>query len=426
MALTAFLVAGTATVSLGLMITSNAATREARAQRESQAAALAAEAGLNAAYVDFVAGGVGALASEQNPMMLGGAEVFVEAVEMGDDIHSLVATGRESRAGARMQLILRRAVEVTPMYAAFGDEGVTMDSNAFVDSYNSSDGDYDSQAVNADGNDRWANENGNVGSNANIDLRQNSGIHGDATPGPAGSVSISGNAAVTGSTVAAAEPQDMPPLEIPEGTPSGDYSIRGSGTLGPGTFFYDQFLVERNSTLDIVGPITLVVNSFEIESGSELLVDAVNGGADIYVYDDFVLNSNTLLTSTTGDPADITVNLNSDNVIDPDETVDLDAVDFESNAMMFGTIYAPNALVEINSNFELFGAVVARRVHLDSNSKIHFDENLMEADADADFTVDVLFRRALPYSAHGEQVTPGLEPSEDSIWQQEPGYGDNY
>ncbi len=46
---------------------------------------------------------------------------------------------------------------------------------------------------------------------------------------------------------------------------------------------------------------------------------------------------------------------------------------------MYGTIYAPNASVEINSNFELFGSVVARRVHLDSNCRIHYDESLQEA-----------------------------------------------
>ena len=41
-----------------------------------------------------------------------------------------------------------------------------------------------------------------------------------------------------------------------------------------------------------------------------------------------------------------------------------------------GTIYAPNAAIDIDSNFELFGAIVARSLHLDSDSKIHYDESL--------------------------------------------------
>jgi hypothetical protein len=60
--------------------------------------------------------------------------------------------------------------------------------------------------------------------------------------------------------------------------------------------------------------------------------------------------------------------------------VDVDLLDFDSNAKMYASIYAPNALVEINSNFELFGALMAKELILDSNCKIHYDESLAEAD----------------------------------------------
>jgi hypothetical protein len=416
------MVAGTATISLALLITTSASGREARGAREQQAAVLAAEAGMNAAYVDFIAGGTGALGSAANPTELGGATFFVESVDMGDDITSLIATGLQDRAGSRLQLVLRRTIEINPLFAAFGDEGVTMDSNAFVDSYDSSLGPYGNQDNNGSGSSSYANANGNVGSNADISLRSNSVIHGDATPGPAGSVSIVGNAEVSGATVASVALQDMPPLEIPTGTSLGNYSLSGTGSLGPGTFFFDDFTLTSNSTLNVTGPITLVVNSATLNSNAEMLIDAANGGAEIYVYDDFILDSNTLLTATSFDPADVTLNLNSDNVIDPDNEIDLDAVDFDSNAKMYGTIYAPNAYVEINSNFELFGAVVARRVHLDSNSKVHFDENLLTADQNAQPIVETLFWRELPYSKTGDQITPSLVPTEASIWEEQQGY----
>jgi len=422
LALTAFLVAGTATISLGLLITTSASGKESRGLREQQAASLAAEAGMNAAYVDFMAGGLGAVGSEANPMELGGATFFVDSADLGDDITSLVATGVDNRSGARLQLVLRRTIEVTPLFAAFGDEGVTMDSNAFVDSYDSSDGSYTSQKTNGSGNDRFANENGNVGSNANIGLRSNSGIHGDATPGPSGAVSIVGNAEVSGATAPASAPQDMPPLEIPTGTSSGDYSLSGTGSLGPGTFFFDDFELTSNSTLNVTGPITLVVHSANLNSNAEMWIDATNGAAEIFVLDDFIMDSNTMLSATSFDPADLTLNLNSDNVIDPDNQVDLDAVDFDSNAKMYGTIYAPNAYVEINSNFELFGAVVARRVHLDSNSQVHFDENLLTVNNNAEPTVETLFWRELPYSATGQQVTPSLAPADQGYGQEQGGY----
>jgi len=78
----------------------------------------------------------------------------------------------------------------------------------------------------------------------------------------------------------------------------------------------------------------------------------------------------------------VRLNLLSDNVINPDEEVDLDDVDFESNAELHGVVYAPNAHVEIDSNFQLFGSLVARSVRLSSWSRIHFDEALREVDGD--------------------------------------------
>ena len=52
----------------------------------------------------------------------------------------------------------------------------------------------------------------------------------------------------------------------------------------------------------------------------------------------------------------------------------------------------------INSNFELYGSLVARSVDLRSNSFIHFDEslNVMSATGQSDW--DVLSWRMLPYT----------------------------
>jgi hypothetical protein len=72
-------------------------------------------------------------------------------------------------------------------------------------------------------------------------------------------------------------------------------------------------------------------------------------------------------------------------------------VDFESNAKLFGTIYAPSASIVINSNFELFGSLVARAVHLDSNSRIHFDEALLELDEDEEITFETVAWRQRPF-----------------------------
>jgi len=110
-------------------------------------------------------------------------------------------------------------------------------------------------------------------------------------------------------------------------------------------------------------------------------VDATNGPVEIYVEDDFVMDSNTIIGSTTSDPSDLQLYLESNNIVNPNLNVILADIAFNSNSEFYGTIYAPNAHIDIDSNFQLFGSVVARSVHLDSNSRIHFDENLLRANA---------------------------------------------
>ncbi len=400
--LVVFAVTAVGVLAVSLVTLNALSLRESRASRERLAAQYVAEAGMALAYRDLADGGTGAIASEQNPRPYGPASFWVESVDLGGNLTSLTATSLDDRSGARVQAVLRRNQSNLWAWGAFGDEGLTMDSNAMVDSYNSSLGPY--ADVNGSGNDTYASSNGDVGSNGDITLSQNSTVHGDATPGVGGTISVLGNATVTGSTVSATAPFDMPPLDVPSLPSSGPLTIAGgtTGTLASGDHRFTNFELETGATLTITGPATIVMNDFTMDSNSELRVDASLGPVDIYVIDDYVINSNTLIASTTYDPLDLRFYLESDNVLDPAIYVDVDEVDFDSNAQLYGTIYAPNASIDINSNFELFGAIVARRVHLDSNSKIHFDENLLTAtQSSAQADLVTMSWQVAPYRAMG-------------------------
>jgi hypothetical protein len=153
-------------------------------------------------------------------------------------------------------------------------------------------------------------------------------------------------------------------------------------TLASGSYHYTGTLqVNANKKLRIVGPSTIVCSNFVLKSNSSVEVDATNGPVEFYVLNDFVLNSNTSVYATNRLPRNVTFNLLSDNILDPgiDIVFDEDTVDFDSGSSLYGTIYAPNAEVRIDSNFELFGALVARRVDLDFNCRIHYDETLATA-----------------------------------------------
>lgn len=396
-------VASLATLSLTMVTRTQASHHEAREIRELQSARYVAEAGLNAAYVEMISGGDGIIGSEQDPVEFGGGEFWVENTALGGGAFELVAYGSAQGGEIRSELVLKESIENTPTFGVFGDEWLTFASNAFVDSYDSSLGAYTSQNIHKSGNDVWANENGDSGSNGNISLDQNAGIHGDATPGISSVTTIAGQSAVSGSTLSIEEEFVMPEIAVPSGTSMGDMVISSDSTLASGTYFFETLLVETGADLMIEGPVTLVVENLILESNSSMLVDALAGGAEIYVMEDFILNSNVVLASSARSPQDVNVNIMANNIDDPDLEVDLDMfynpdaeVQFDSNSEMYGTIVAPNAYIALDSNFQLWGSLMARRLHLDSNSMIHFDEHLNDSDEELQAAYEIVGWVELP------------------------------
>ena len=374
---------GMAGLSLSILAITNASNDSLRETRERTAAMYVAEAGIGQAIFDLQNGGTGVLGSAGAPINYEQSEIWVDVTDLGGGSRSLLATGLDKGVGYRIEVIVDKLTTTNFVWGAFGDVGLSMDSNAKVDSYDSSLGTYASQSVNGSGSSQYASANGNVGSNANVGMDSNTQVWGDAQPGPGGAWIPSGKADVTGSTSSASMATPLDPLDIPVIASTGDLIVGGSSsqTLAAGSYNFGDLSLDSNSDLLIYGPATIVVTNMSLASSAELIVDATDGPVEFFVMDDFVMNSNTLIASTTFTPADIAINLESNNVIDPDTSVDLDEVDFDSNAQIFGTLYAPNASVVINSNFELFGSLVAFQVDLDSNSFIHYDEALANSNS---------------------------------------------
>lgn len=387
------LVFSLAGISLSLTSLSRSSAGESRVARDETNAYYVAQAGLAQAVQDMRAGGNGEIGSLNQRQEFGGATFWVESVDLGDGLRSLVATGVDNRAGARVELVMREAALAFFRYGAFGELGVTLDSNATVDSYNSDLGPYSGLNVA---------HNGNAGSNKNISLRSNSRIHGAAQPGPGGTVTILGNAVVTGATSPSATLFDLPPIEFPAPPGENGYTVNGAATILPGLHQLGPMRLNANSVLTINGPATIVCTNMELRSNSKIIVNAAGGPVEFYVDGDFKLLSNAQIYSQNLKPADVKLFLNGDNIIDPDVDVDVDPQDddllFNSNSKIYGVMYAPNAFVEIESNFELFGALIARRLHLDSNSKIHFDESLLDETEDSETELQAVLWRRRPFS----------------------------
>lgn len=376
--MTAIAITGMSVLALGMVaVQLSAAVEQHRAQQE-QRAALAAEAGLADAFVDLQHDGDGNLGSLNQPLDLAGGKVLVESQSFGPAgrLMRVMSTAGVGDARARAELILHDNVDTLFVWGAFGEAGLSLSSQAKVDSYDSTQGSYAFQVMNGTGSNSWANDEGSVGSNYDVVVGGNALVFGDATCGQSSTTTVLGQGEVSGSTAAALQAVVFPPIVVPVIPSTGNRTFSINTTLASGQHHMGMTQVRAGVTVMVTGPATLVFDSFEMKSNSNFRIDSTNGPVDIFVLDDFIMRGNTLLASNDLDPCDLRINLLSDNIVDPNALVDLDDVGFRSNAKLYGTLYAPDARISIESNFELFGSVIAEQVSLGSNARVHFDEAL--------------------------------------------------
>ncbi len=338
----------------------------------------AAEAGLSDAFMQMTEGlldvsgeGPHYVGTPDGPLSLGTASYWVEITELNARSYSLASTGIAGRFQNRLELVVSEAPTGFFQYAAFGDDGVVLDSNSFIDSYDSSEGSYESQVQ---GGNEFANENGTVGSNADILLKANTEVHGDAIPGPGHVVDDSApNVYVSGSTDPAEETFELPPIVEPEIESSGTLTGTTNITLGPGEIHYDSILMQGGTTLRIQGPATVIADDFVLKSNSNLIFDASGGPIELYSSSDFVLESNSTVRTLSDSALDVTLWLSGNNMTKRPA----DSVLLGSNSHFIGAIYAPNAKFRLASNFNIFGSIMCGFLDLSSFGEIHFDEALL-------------------------------------------------
>ena len=152
-------------LSLSVLAITNSSNQALREKRERTSAMYVAEAAISQSIFDLQNGGTGAVGSVDAPASYEQSDMWVDVTDMGGGGKSLVATGMDKGVGYRIEVLVDQETSTNFIWAAFGDVGMTMDSNAHVDSYDSSLGVYEDQEVNGSGNDTYALENGNVGSN---------------------------------------------------------------------------------------------------------------------------------------------------------------------------------------------------------------------------------------------------------------------
>jgi hypothetical protein len=384
-------IGGLIALSGSLLVVNLANARAERAVREEISAKFVTQAALTHSLYQLRRGQAGDIGTRDEPVEWGGFRYWADATSLGNRLWRLRGTGLDARTGHSMELVVREVPTSIWTHGAFGLEYVHMDSNAKTDSFDSRRGAYAGQATNGNGSDQHAGSAGHVGSNGPITMDSNSQVWGDAAAGPGRTTTISGNAQVSGSTTPASAALAMPTISVPAFPSSGNLTVNSNRTIGPGDLGYGSIRANASKVLTVVGPARIVCSNLELNSNSQLLVNAANGPVEFWVRQNFILDSNVTMRSTGYDPTRVRVNLLSNNVTSSHQ------VRMDSNASFYGTLLAPSARIVINSNFQLYGSCMARSIELDSNAFFHFDEALLDVAGAGAPSYDVLVWREIPF-----------------------------
>ncbi len=358
--------------------------------REDLRAFCVAEAGLNEAYAVLLEQSIDGVRALPYPMAAGPGSYRVELLDGRDDTEidvdrvRLRSVGEAGRDAVGVQLMVWHVPTGPYQFAAFGSEGVLLNSNVKVDSYDSKDGPYPSDV-------EFVNDFGNVGSFEQVEIESNTNVYGDVLVGPEGVIDDDASGIYVAGDV---EPRElsvsMPAMAIPAFPDLGSLIVMGATTIPPGNHHYGALAV-TSGTLVIRGPGTLVVDDLLVRSNTKVVIDATDGPVKIFATGDFELRSNATIVTNTDRARDLEVVITSSNLPPANAIIDL-----SSNAEFQGTIYAPNAKLEVSSNFTVYGALKAKQVELRSNTAIHFDEDLLYDPDAEDVFQRVSWRRLSP------------------------------
>ena len=227
----------------------------------------------------------------------------------------------------------------------FGDLSVSLKGNAYIDSYDSGEGDYYEQIPG---------EEGDIGTNSTssgaVSIIGNAQVQGDVYIGPGGDpeevVELKGNGSISGGEIVVnSQEVELPEVVLPQGLAcSGSLNISGNDTyvLDEGTYWFSSIRITGNAQL------------------------ICSGSVEIYVSGDTMLAGNGVATAQ-NIPANLKLYVQGSHT-----------VKIAGNADLVGAVYAPQSQIQVAGNGDVFGSLVGEEVINDGNANIHFDLALLD------------------------------------------------
>ena len=240
-------------------------------------------------------------------------------------------------------------------------------SDSVIDSYRSSQGDYDSGNPGS-GAVVTTNDTGNH----RIFLWQNTVLRGDAYVGPGGDIekdiSVLSGAQLLGFLGVLDDDISIPSISAPSYWPFyqtpwwPDDVTYSSGTASyVGNYYFDNLTITNSAVLIVSGNLTFVVKGdLVVDNDAELRIVA-NSSLNLYIKDKTYFRDNAKINTYAADPSRLHIYSVNNN-----KTVQL-----EDNAKVYAVLQNPSGQVSILNDSQFFGKIKAE--NLDGGGQIHVD-----------------------------------------------------
>lgn len=366
-----------ATMTLAFLQIGVRFSRELSTRIDDERAMMLAEAALEESLVAMRTGSSGSVATAAAPARQGDGVCWATASQVGTSLRLQVAAGMVGSGRAAVQrLVFMYPPGFLESFAIFANNDLTLESNVLVDSFDSTLGTYATQlAMTGTG---YVSDAAITGSNGNVTVNSSVEVWGDVHPGVGLDVTVPGSSSVSGSLQSLPEHVVLPAVTTPVLPYSGDMLVMLPGVLLPaGNYRFGTFRTFSNTSITVKGPAKIVVdNNFQLASNSSLTLDTNTGPIEIYVKNLSNLASNAQIITTKKSAVDASLYF----VGSTTQNATL-----SSNSDFYGRIYSQKGKVTINSNFRVYGSVVADRLVFNSNAKVHYDEALRAGIDDDDY-----------------------------------------
>jgi len=150
--------------------------------------------------------------------------------------------------------------------------------------------------------------------------------------------------------------------------------IMTGGTTVTTTGRYDSVDIGNSELASIDGAVTLyVTGDIILDNSAQLLIVDANANPDasltLYLGGNIVAQNGAFINNMSLDPTRLKIF-----ALDTCQSID-----FRSNSLFYGAIYAPTADVHLYNSVEVFGSVVCNNFRQDVNADFHYDASLSDA-----------------------------------------------